>query len=654
MTPLLILLLGIASIPQGETEDLPHYWLPEMVVTARRIHEPLQDVTVDMKVLTEEEISQRGMRTLAQLFIEEGILDTRTTGIEGGLVSVGIRGFPADHVLVLVNGIAVNSPANGTFDFSEIPLSSTSRIEIVKGPASSHYGAYASSGIINIITRDQPEEGMNLEVEGTISHGDAYHTHASGGFRKEMLSGQLFASQRSNDGERKNSDFTASSGGGFLSYGDFATVGFSMGKRDVGTPGPVPGPDYLPAYGDSEVYSLFDCQKNNHASGYLQFEKSFQSVDIRSTVSYRNDQFIYEQVYENFHPDWSTYRASDNWYYRTENVTGSAQLTYGWLSVGFEAQNVEFWARDTLVDSDNDTLVATQAWNPNRKNKAVWGTIKVPLFKSRFIPAASVRWDKNSDYDDFSSTSGSALLKPLPFVNIGASVSRGVRPPTFNELYWPGSGNPDLKPQKSMQMNIFVDVHHAEKCYMRVSGFNRQVEDAISWVDMKPQNVDRLTSRGIELNPEVRPTDPLSLSLTAVFMKTEEERISIDTMHLWVIDGETISKRRASYVPETKISGSFTIEPLKSSSITLSAVYTGERIAYFYDYTISEYKIKRIDPIMLYHACVQQDIFGSLRLSLRVDNILDKEYPANFGYSMTDGDYPAPGRVISLGLRYTM
>ncbi len=654
MTPLLILLLGLASAPQGDADELLHYWLPEMVVTARRIHEPLRDVAIDMKVLTAEDISQRGVRTLSQLFSEEGILNTRTTGIEGGLVSVGIRGFSADHVLVLVNGIAVNSPANGTFDFSEIPLATISSIEIVKGPASSHYGAYASSGVINIITKDQIEEGMNLEIESSVSHNAAYHAYASGGFRRDMVSGKLFASQRTNDGERENGDFTATSGGGFLSYGDFATIGFSLGKREVGVPGPVPGPDYLPMYGDSNVYSLFDCQKNNHASTYLQFERSIQHFDIRSTISYRNEHLNYEQVYENFRPDWSTYKAHDNWYYRTETITGSAQVTYRWVSVGAEAQQVEFWTWDTLIDSDNDMLVSTQAWNPFRKNKALWGSIKVPLLNDRLIPAASIRWDRNSDYEDFVSASGSAMLKPYPFINIGTSIDRGMRPPTFNELYWPGSGNPDLKPPQSMQTNAFVDGHYGSICYMRISAFNREVKDAISWVDMKPQNVDRLISKGIELNPEIRPVDHFTLSLTAVFMKTDEERTSPDRLHLWVINGETVSKRRASYVPETKVSGSCTFKPLKSFSMTLSAVYTGERIGYFYDYATFDYKIKRIEPITLYHACIQQNIFGSLQLSLLIDNILDKECPSNFGYSLTDRDYPAPGRVISFGVRYAL
>jgi vitamin B12 transporter len=654
MTPLLILLLGLASVPQGDTDELPHYWLPEMVVTAKRIREPLHDVAVDMKILTEEEISQRGIRTLSQLFIEEGILDTRVTGIEGGLVTVGLRGFPADHVLVMVNGTVVNSPANGTFDFSEIPLSSIRSIEIVKGPASSYYGAYASSGVINIITEEQTEEGLNLEVEGNVSQDAAYHAYTGAGFRRDMLSGQLFVSRRKNDGERKNSDFAATSGSGFLSYGSFARLSLSLGKREVGAPGPVPAPDYLPAFGDSEVSSLFDGQKNDHASGCVQFEKSFRDFTLLSTISYRKDHLIYEQVYENFRPDWSTYRASDNWYYGTETITGSVQVTFHWLTVGLEAQNQEFWADDTLIDSDNDSLVSTLAWNPYRKNKGIWGSVRVPLLASRFIPSASVRWDKNSDYNDFVSSSISAMLKPLSFISIGTSIAEGVRPPTFNELYWPVYGNRELKPQESLQLNGFVDVSYREKLFIRISGFKREVKEAISWVNFTPKNIDRLTSKGIELNPEFRPIDFLSFSLTAVFMKTDEERTSADPSNYWIIGGKTVSKRRASYVPETKIQGSLTVKPVETTSLMLSAVHTGDRIAYFYDYATFAYGIKRIEPNTIFNACVQQELLGSLHLLLRVDNILDKEYHSNFGYSLTDGDYPAPGRVISLGVRYAL
>lgn len=651
MTPLAVLAIALASLSQPDSDELPHYWLPEIVVTAKRIREPLQDVAVDMKVLTEEEISQRGIRTLSQLFTEEGILNTRVTGIEGGLATAGLRGFPADHMLVMVNGIVVNSPANGTFDFSEIPLSSIQRIEIVKGPASSYYGAYASSGVINIITREKTGNGLDLEIEGNITGEGAYDAYTSAGFRGDRFSGQFSVSRRKHSGDRPNSNFASNSGTGYLSYGGFATMRFSAGEREVGVPGPVPHPDFIPVFGDSEVTSLFDSQHNNHMTGAFQFEKSAGLLTVLASISYRKEHLDYDNVY----PDWLTaHRLSDRWYYDTETMGGSAQVTFRWFSLGAEAQNQEFWAYDTLYDEDASSLVSMLSWNPHRKSKGIWGSIKVPLFSKKLIPSASLRWDKNSDYDNFTSASVSTMLKPIPFISIGTSIDKGIRPPTFNELYWPGAGNPALKPQESLQMNTFVDISYRDRCFMRVSGFKREVKEAISWVDMEPQNIDRLTSRGIEVSPEFRPLALLSLSLTAVFMRTDEERSSSDPADLWVINGETVRKRRASYVPEAKLQGTVTVKPLPATSLTLSSVYTGDRIAYFYDYVTSDFKIKRIEPVTLFHASVVHRLTGPFTLTLRIDNILNESHPANFGYSISDMDYPAPGRTISLGLRYAM
>ena len=651
MNPLFILLIALASMSQPDNEELPHYWLPEIVVTAKRISEPLQDVAVDMKVLTAKDISQRGIRTLSQLFVEEGILDTRVTGVEGGLLTLGLRGFPADHVLVMLNGTVVNSPSNGSFDFSEIPLSSISRIEIVKGPASSYYGAYASSGVINIITKQQTEDGLSLAIEGNVTETAAYHAYTGAAFRRNAFASQFFVSRRKNDGERLNSDFESISGGGYLSYDGIATVRFSMGERDVGVPGPVPDPDFIPAFGDSDVNSLFDSQKNNHAAGSVQFEKSIGHFGILAIISYRKEHLVYNNVYE----DWLTYnRLCDSWYYNTETMVGSAQVSYWWLSVGLDAQNQEFWAYDTLTDADADSLISTLSWNPHRKNKGVWGSIKAPLFSKKLIPSVSVRWDKNSDYDDFISSSGSVMFKPKPFIRIGASAGKGIRPPTFNELYWPGAGNPELKPQESTQLNSFVDVNYKKKFFMRVSGFKREVKEAIAWINFKPENIDRMTSKGIELHPEFRPVDLLSISLTAVFMKTEEERITANPLYHWVIDGKTVAKRRASYIPETKFAATLIVKPMNTTSVTLSSVYTGDRIAYFYDFSASDYKIKCIEPVTLYHTCILQEIAGPLTLSLRIDNILDTKHPSNFGYTLSDMNYPAPGRNISLGLRYSL
>jgi outer membrane cobalamin receptor len=605
-----------------------------------------------MRVITEDEIIKKGIRTLAELLEEEGFLDTRLTGIEGGLLTVGLRGFSADQLLVLYNGIAVNSPANGCFDFSEISISRIKRIEIVKSPSSSLYGANASSGVINIITKDVQKEGVNIEVYSNISDKGAKHTFGDIGYGKGTFRTNMNISKRTNEGIRPNSNYNSLSGSGNISIVNLITTKFSLGERTIGIPGPVPTPNYIPLYGDSNVYSLFDNQKTKHFTGSIDLEKPVGDFSLASSIGYRKENLWFSQTYEGYNEDWTTYKADDNWYYITEQITGSVQFSYKDIHTGIDVSKQEFWAYDSLYDSNKDSLVNNDFWNPDRLTKGFWSTIKQKFFDSRIIASASVRWDKNSDYPDFLSYSGGILLKPKSNLRMGASFGKGFRPPTFNELYWPIYGNDSLKPEDSFQTNTYIDFSNRKMFFVRISGFWREVKNSISWVDFKPQNIDRMTVKGIEINPMINPSDFLSLSLSFVLKKAEEQRMANDTTYYWSVEGNLVNERRAPYIPEKKITGSIEFNRSENTFITFTSIYTGEKVAYFYDFASSEYKTKKIDNVTLCNLSILQKLGGNFSLSLRVNNLFDKKYKSNFGYTLDDGDYPAPGRNISLSLNF--
>ncbi|TET22521.1 MAG: hypothetical protein E3J78_03010, partial [Candidatus Cloacimonadota bacterium] len=397
MHSILFLITSLLSLSPTEGNEIPHYWLPEIVVTAKRIKEPLADVAIDMKVISEEEITRKGVRSLADLLNEEAFLDTRTTGIEGGLLTVGLRSFPSDQLLVLLNGIVLNSPANGSFDFSEIPLSSIKRIEIVKSPSSSLYGANASSGVINIIT-EKLRDDTYYELNGDISDKGGKHISGEAGHGNEVFKTHLSISKRTGEGERLNSNFNSLHGAASLFILKSITAQFSAGERTVGVPGPIPSPAYIPVYGDSTVYSLFDNQKTHHRSGTVQYRKMFAHFTITSKLGYRKEDLWFSQMYQGFREDWSVYKASDEWFYATEQLSGSFQCSFKDLSLGVDVINQEFWAYDSLFDKDRDSLVSTLAWNPIRKNKGFWSSGKLHFLNNRIIPSASIRWDKNNDY----------------------------------------------------------------------------------------------------------------------------------------------------------------------------------------------------------------------------------------------------------------
>ncbi|MCK4235238.1 TonB-dependent receptor [candidate division WOR-3 bacterium] len=652
MNSLVFLFISFISFPISESEDIPHYWLPGIVVTAKRIQEPLSDVAVDMKVITEDEISRKGIRSVTELFGEEGFLDTRTTGIEGGLLTVGLRGFPADQLLVLLNGTVLNSPANGNFDFSEIPISIIKRIEIVKSPSSSLYGANASSGVINIITKEQSKEGISIEGNGNITGQGNRNIFSNIGYKKGKYKLNMYISERMSDEQRPNSEFNSFSGGGSISIHELITTKFSTGERKVGVPGPVPSPTYIPLYGDSNTYSLFDNQKTRYITGSTHIEKIIYDFTISSDLGYRRENLSFSQIYEGYNEDWSTYKANDNWYYITEQLTGSFQLSYRGISLGIDVIKHEFWAYDSLYDSDKDSLKSDNFWNPDRLTKGIRGNIKQKFFDDKIISTASVRWDKNSDYPDFLSYSGGLLFNVQNNLRIGTSFGKGFRSPTFNELYWPIYGNDSLKPEDSFQTNTYIDLGFRKIFFMRVSGFWREVKNSISWVDFKPQNIDRMIVKGIEINPTINPSDFLSLSLSFVLKKAEEQRMGNDTTQYWSINGNLINERRAPYIPEEKVTGSIELRRGENTFITFTSIYTGEKVAYFYDFVSSEYKTKKIDNVTLCNLGILQKLVGNFSLSLRVDNLFDKKYKSNFGYTLDDGDYPAPGRSVSIGLNF--
>src|SRR5262249_57853590 len=79
--------------------------------------------------------------------------------LTGGLVATEgafVRGTNPPQVLVLIDGFRVGSATTGTTPFQAITPSQIQRIEIVRGPMSSLYGADAMGGVIQIFTRSEP------------------------------------------------------------------------------------------------------------------------------------------------------------------------------------------------------------------------------------------------------------------------------------------------------------------------------------------------------------------------------------------------------------------------------------------------------------------------------------------------------------------
>jgi outer membrane receptor for ferrienterochelin and colicin len=124
------------------------------VVTASKVKQKIQDVPACTRVITAQDILERGYFTL-----EEALADLpgfQFRNILGFNTYSFIRGLPSQNnlIIVMIDGIQINELNSGGFyGGGQYNLSNVKRIEVVYGPASALYGTNAVSGIINIITK---------------------------------------------------------------------------------------------------------------------------------------------------------------------------------------------------------------------------------------------------------------------------------------------------------------------------------------------------------------------------------------------------------------------------------------------------------------------------------------------------------------------
>jgi len=136
-----------------ELSDDGVYQMDSTVITATMTEKTLFEAPANVTVITSKDIQEKNALTVTDALKDApGIFVDRPKGIADSSGGIQMRGFGESNILVLYDGVPVNSAYSGSIDWSAIPIDTIDRIEIAKGPASSLYGGRAVGGVINIIT----------------------------------------------------------------------------------------------------------------------------------------------------------------------------------------------------------------------------------------------------------------------------------------------------------------------------------------------------------------------------------------------------------------------------------------------------------------------------------------------------------------------
>ncbi len=119
-------------------------------------------------VITGDEIEKNQIRYVADaLRLVPGFSVSRT-GASGGLTQVRVRGAEGNQLLVVIDGVEANDVSQGEFDFGGLVAEDIERIEILRGPQSTFWGANAMAGVVNIITKKGSREGAKSSARTEV------------------------------------------------------------------------------------------------------------------------------------------------------------------------------------------------------------------------------------------------------------------------------------------------------------------------------------------------------------------------------------------------------------------------------------------------------------------------------------------------------
>lgn len=461
--------------------------LDEVLVTGTRTEVRLAESLLPAEVLDRDQIERSQARDLIELLRGRAGVDVGNTGGRGKLSSLYLRGAESDHVLVLVDGIKMNSASAGMAAFQDLPLAQIERIEIIRGPRSSLYGSEAIGGVVQVFTRRARARGLSPQF--TVGAGSHGAREASAGFDLRGERGWLgvHGAYDSTDG------FNACRGSGALFQGCFADEPDDDGYRNVsiglrggaqlGEATELDG-SFLQADGEN----AFDGSWTNRSrvrqqvSGLRLRHAPRQGRLELSAALGRNQDRSDDYQGQELRSAFITRRDS-------ASLQADLELRAGHLLT-------------TGIDHQRDRVDSLMPYTVDaRDNTGVFVGYDGKLGAQRL--QASLRNDDNAQFGNHLTGSlgwGTTLASGL---RLSANAATGFKAPTFNDLYYPGSESPWLQPETSRSLNLGLSRATASHRWS-LDVFESRIDDLIVFVYPPPDflgvgsNIDQARIRGAE------------------------------------------------------------------------------------------------------------------------------------------------------------
>ena len=476
----------------------------------------VDDVQASIQVIDKKTIEKSNSRSLPQLLGQAVGLTVN----DGGSTSwLKIRGFSEDHTLILVDGLR-RTGKYGSFDLSSVQLEDVQRVEIVRGPMSTLYGADAIAGVVNIITKKKPlKDYTKLSIlTGTAQNHerDTLITKISGTKTYDSISHNYSIELREKDSYRldksqSDTDLRNESRQ-FINYGHTIDINDNT------------------ILNNKLEYSRQD-DDGIRSTTYKTYEKE-NRYQVSSNLNYTNDDYIIDSSISYGYSDTKVDRGSG------KETTDYKQLEFNNYFRHFTSDNMINIAGLGYKHDDIEVSMYTQSATRDNVFALLQNEYNIT---DSLTSNLGIRYDNFSDFGSTINPKASLMYK-FSDVTLRTSYGEAFKAPSFTNMYShftrgrPGrisdiSGNPDLKPEESKTYEFafaynknnfdFEVVHHRTKLDNLINSYISSVAGTTSYYTYK--NIDKARIDGTELSLAYKFNNGFSVNTSVEHLNTKDE-----------------------------------------------------------------------------------------------------------------------------------
>ncbi|HUL47829.1 MAG TPA: TonB-dependent receptor [Steroidobacteraceae bacterium] len=590
--------------------------LQQVIVTAARAPEPEDQSLFSVTVLTRADIEARQVSSVQDLLADLAGINIDNSGGLGQQSSVFIRGADSDHTLLLIDGVRVGSATLGIAPFEIIPLEQIDHIEVVRGPRSTLYGSDAVGGVIQIFTRQADEPGATL---GGSAMTGSYDTHEFTGY----LAGR------------------GSQAWGSISGNVLTTQGIAACL-----------PSAFAGCFDPAAPQVPDGHQNRSGSlsaGARLSDLTTVSADVLYTHGWTafdgdgfDDRLDFQEKVFTAHLDQAL---GGSWHLRLmagrdedderDFLDPTPVGTFDTVRDSFSVQadgklsaalrlisGVDY--EDVHIDSNTPFDVTS------RTTRAAFAELHADL--GGWSALAGARFEDNEQFGDHWTENLGLARKLGEGVRFTLTWGTAFRAPTFDELYFPGFGNPDLKPETSQSWETGLDGGQGALRWS-LHAYQTTIDDEISIdpLTFLPVNINRSRIRGVELQGDWHGAD-------------------------WVVGGQLTGLEPLNVSPGPEYDDLLPRRAQQNASITLRRlVHTGSSASADGSFAVvARWEGRRYDDLadtlplggyLTVDLLTQWRLDRDWTLEAKAANLFDRSY-------QTAAYYAQPGRSYGVTIRY--